>query len=434
MRQQQTFRGFIFILLMLILIATAVRFPYARQADKVTNQDFIKILEDGQAADVSIHQNPQTPTGEVVLTLLDGQVKRLYVSDVKDAQKLLEAHDMAYTTMDVPQENYLVTIILPFMLSIVVVVIIIMVMNRSAGGGGANARMMNFGKSRARMSRDSKVNFSNVAGLVEEKEELETGITFFLRDNLYGREQLAQIQGALAAVKASEKELDLGSLELKMKNVQEEDWANNWKKYFKPFPVGEKIMIKPSWEELTEETDKVILKIDPGHIFGTGTHETTQLCMELIEKYVKKDDMVLDIGCGSGILSIASLLLEAKEADAVDIDPNAIAIAYENSDRNDIPREKYHVCAGNILEDAALHEKYSGKKYDMVEANIVADIIIALTKQVPDYIKDGGIFLSSGIITERKEDVLAALAAGGFDVQDVREKKGWVAIASKYVG
>ena len=185
MRQQQTFRGFIFILLMLILIATAVRFPYARQADKVTNQDFIKILEDGQAADVSIHQNPQTPTGEVVLTLLDGQVKRLYVSDVKDAQKLLDAHDMAYTTMDVPQENYLVTIILPFMLSIVVVVIIIMVMNRSAGGGGANARMMNFGKSRARMSRDSKVNFSNVAGLVEEKEELEEVVDFLKNPQKY---------------------------------------------------------------------------------------------------------------------------------------------------------------------------------------------------------------------------------------------------------
>ena len=185
MRQQQTFRGFIFILLMLILIATAVRFPYARQADKVTNQDFIKILEDGQAADVNIHQNPQTPTGEVVLTLLDGQVKRLYVSDVKDAQRLLDAHDMAYTTMDVPQENYLVTIILPFMLSIVVVVIIIMVMNRSAGGGGANARMMNFGKSRARMRRDSKVNFSNVAGLVEEKEELEEVVDFLKNPQKY---------------------------------------------------------------------------------------------------------------------------------------------------------------------------------------------------------------------------------------------------------
>ena len=134
MRQQQTFRGFIFILLMLILIATAVRLPYARQADKVTNQDFIQILDDGQASEVAIHQNPQTPTGEVVITMADGQVKRLYVTDVKDTQKILDDHKMEYVVMDVPQENYLVTIILPFMLSIVVVVIIIMVMNRSAGG------------------------------------------------------------------------------------------------------------------------------------------------------------------------------------------------------------------------------------------------------------------------------------------------------------
>ena len=185
MRQQQTFRGFIFILLMLILIATAVRLPYARQADKVTNQDFVRILDDGQAAEVAIHQNPQPPTGEVVITLTDGQVKRLYVTDVKDTQKLLEDHQMEYVVMDVPQENYLVTIILPFMLSIVVVVIIIMVMNRSAGGGGANARMMNFGKSRARMSRDSKVNFSNVAGLVEEKEELEEVVDFLKNPQKY---------------------------------------------------------------------------------------------------------------------------------------------------------------------------------------------------------------------------------------------------------
>lgn len=270
--------------------------------------------------------------------------------------------------------------------------------------------------------------------LLEEKKKLETGITFFLRDNLYGREQLAQIQGALQGLQVSEKELDLGSLSPTIKNVQEEDWANNWKQYFKPFPVGEKIMIKPSWEELTEPTDKVILKIDPGHIFGTGTHETTQLCMELSEKYVKAEDLILDIGCGSGILSIAALLLGAQEADAVDIDPNAMQIAYENSDRNEIPREKYHVCAGNILEDAALHEKYSGKKYDLVEANIVADVIIALTKKVPDYVKNGGIFLCSGIITERKEDVLEGLRTGGFLPLEVREKKGWVAIAARYEG
>lgn len=270
--------------------------------------------------------------------------------------------------------------------------------------------------------------------LVEEKQEQTTGITFFLRDNLYGREQLSQIKSALQSVKETEKELDLGSLEVTMKNVAEEDWANNWKKYFKPFPVGDKIMIKPSWEELPAQTDKIILKIDPGHIFGTGTHETTQLCMELIEKYVKKDDMVLDIGCGSGILSIASLLLDAKEADAVDIDPNAIQIAYENSDRNDIDRSRYHVKAGNILEDTELRASYSGKKYDLVAANIVADVIIALTKQVPDYIKDGGIFLCSGIITERKEDVLEALKAAGFAVLDIKEKTGWVAIATRYEG
>lgn len=270
--------------------------------------------------------------------------------------------------------------------------------------------------------------------LVEEKQEQTTGITFFLRDNLYGREQLSQIKSALQSVKETEKELDLGSLEVTMKNVAEEDWANNWKKYFKPFPVGDKIMIKPSWEELPAQTDKIVLKIDPGHIFGTGTHETTQLCMELIEKYVKKDDMVLDIGCGSGILSIASLLLDAKEADAVDIDPNAIQIAYENSDRNDIDRSRYHVKAGNILEDKELQASYSGKKYDLVAANIVADVIIALTKQVPDYIKDGGIFLCSGIITERKEDVLEALKAANFAVLDIKEKTSWVAIATKYEG
>ena len=270
--------------------------------------------------------------------------------------------------------------------------------------------------------------------LVEEKQEQTTGITFFLRDNLYGREQLSQIKSALQSVKETEKELDLGSLEVTTKNVAEEDWANNWKKYFKPFPVGDKIMIKPSWEELPAQTDKIILKIDPGHIFGTGTHETTQLCMELIEKYVKKDDMVLDIGCGSGILSIASLLLDAKEADAVDIDPNAIQIAYENSDRNDIDRNRYHVKAGNILEDKELQASYSGKKYDLVAANIVADVIIALTKQVPDYIKDGGIFLCSGIITERKEDVLEALKAANFAVLDIKEKTSWVAIATRYEG
>ena len=272
--------------------------------------------------------------------------------------------------------------------------------------------------------------------LVEEKAAIETGITFFLPDNIYGREQFSQIKGGLEGMKQTERELDLGELTLVMKTVAEEDWANNWKKYFKPFPVGNKIMIRPSWEELEEQDGKIILKIDPGHVFGTGTHETTQLCLELIEENVVQDDKVLDIGCGSGILSIAALLLGAREADAVDIDPNAIDVSYENSDRNDIPREIYHVCAGNILADTTLQEKYNGGTYDVVVANIVADVIIALSQagQVPAYVKKNGMFLCSGIITERKDDVLAALQTAGFAVTAIKEKKGWVAMAARYEG
>lgn len=270
--------------------------------------------------------------------------------------------------------------------------------------------------------------------LVEQKQKQPTGITFFLRDNVYGTEQLSDIKSALLSLKSKEKEFDLGTLEVTVKNIKEEDWSNNWKKYFKPFPIGDKMMIKPSWEELKEPTDKIVLKIDPAHIFGTGTHETTQLCIELIEKFVQKKDKVLDIGCGSGILSIASLLLGAEEADAVDIDPNAIAVAYENADRNDIDRKRYHVTAGNILEDENLHKIYSGKQYDVVEANIVADIIMALSKQVPQYIKKGGIFISSGIIKQRLEEVYQALKENGFVVLDTKYKKDWVAIVSRYDG
>ena len=249
-----------------------------------------------------------------------------------------------------------------------------------------------------------------------------------------GKETFELVKEMLKNAKENEKEIDFGSLDITVKNIKEDDWANNWKKYFKPFAVGDKIVIRPSWEEYNDDGNKTVLKIDPGHVFGTGTHETTQLCIELIENYLKKDDMVLDIGCGSGILSIASLLLGAKYADAVDIDPNAIDIAYTNAGMNDIGRETYDVVSGNILEDEDLNEKYSGKKYDVVEANIVADVIIALTDKIPQYIKDGGVFISSGIIVERLDDVLEALKGHGFEVLEVKKKKGWSAIASRYNG
>ena len=185
MKQQQTFRGFMFIILMLILLMLALRFPYARQAQTVTAQEFEQILESGSVTDAVISPNPQTPSGYVTVTLANGQTVRQNVSDVKDAEQLLKDNNIDYSMEDVPQENTLLTVVMPFMLSIVVVVVIVTMMNRGAAGGGSNARMMNFGRSRAKLSRDSKVNFTNVAGLEEEKEELEEVVDFLKNPQKY---------------------------------------------------------------------------------------------------------------------------------------------------------------------------------------------------------------------------------------------------------
>ena len=185
MKQQQTFRGFMFIILMLILLMLALRFPYARQAQTVTAQEFEQILGSGNVAEAVISPNPQTPSGYVTVTLANGQTVRQNVSDVKDAEQLLKDNSIDYSMEDVPQENTLLTVVMPFMLSIVVVVEIVTMMNRGAAGGGSNARMMNFGRSRAKLSRDSKVNFTNVAGLEEEKEELEEVVDFLKNPQKY---------------------------------------------------------------------------------------------------------------------------------------------------------------------------------------------------------------------------------------------------------
>ena len=185
MKQQQTFRGFKFIILMLILLMLALRFPYARQAQTVTAQEFEQILGSGNVAEAVISPNPQTPSGYVTVTLANGQTVRQNVSDVKDAEQLLKDNSIDYSMEDVPQENTLLTVVMPFMLSIVVVVVIVTMMNRGAAGGGSNARMMNFGRSRAKLSRDSKVNFTNVAGLEEEKEELEEVVDFLKNPQKY---------------------------------------------------------------------------------------------------------------------------------------------------------------------------------------------------------------------------------------------------------
>ena len=270
--------------------------------------------------------------------------------------------------------------------------------------------------------------------LTKDKLEHERGITFYVRENSHGIEQLNGIRGGLISLKESEKEFDLGSLEVTVKNIAEDDWANNWKKYYKPFPIGEKILIRPSWEELDDDGGRIVLTIDPGHVFGTGSHETTRLCVETLQERLKEGDRVLDIGSGSGILSIASLLLGAKEADAIDIDPNAVDTAYSNAAMNGIGKDTYHVISGNVLGDEAIHNGYKGQGYDVVVANIVADIIVALCELVPEYIRKGGTFITSGIIVPRLEDVKEAMASHGFEVVDVKTDKDWAMVCAVYRG
>ncbi|MBE6793084.1 MAG: 50S ribosomal protein L11 methyltransferase [Ruminococcaceae bacterium] len=203
--------------------------------------------------------------------------------------------------------------------------------------------------------------------------------------------------------------------------VSETDWANNWKKYFKPLPVGEKLLICPTWEEAGEQNDRAVLSIDPGLAFGTGGHDTTRLVLETLEQYVTEQTTLLDVGCGSGILSIAALLLGAAKADGIDIDPLAVKTALENGALNGFVPPKFTAREGDLATDVT-------EQYDIVVANIVADAIIALSPAVVPLLKTGGVYIVSGIIDTREQDVLPALAAAGFTVTARRAHGGWVCL------
>lgn len=257
--------------------------------------------------------------------------------------------------------------------------------------------------------------------------ECETCVTAYLPGNSQGMDMLASIKAMLAEMKAADKDGLYGRLEAELSNICEEDWANNWKQYFKPFKVGEKLVIKPSWEEYDNTEKRIILEIDPASSFGTGQHNTTRLCLELMEKSLNDGDKVLDLGCGSGILSIGAMLLGAESAAAVDIEENSAVTAIENALKNGISPDKYHTYCGNILDDEKLADEIDGT-YDIITANIVADVLIAMRSHFGRYLRKDGILIISGIIEERMYEVIDAVTASGFEMLEKNIKDGWAAV------
>ncbi len=209
------------------------------------------------------------------------------------------------------------------------------------------------------------------------------------------------------------------SNEIILNQCKNEDWENNWKQYFHPIPVGEKILIRPTWEDEYDAGDRKVLNIEPGLAFGTGTHETTRLCLETLEKYIQEGTTVLDIGCGSGILSLAALLLGAKQVTGVDIDALAVKTAIENGEANGFKAPEYNILQGNLT------DKVQGK-FNVVVANIVADVIILFCKDVAQYMEDDAVFITSGIIDTREQDVVDAFNKYGFTVKARHTDGGWV--------
>lgn len=257
--------------------------------------------------------------------------------------------------------------------------------------------------------------------------ECETCVTVYLPGNSQGADMLLAIRAMLADMKSADASGNFGRLEAELSNIREEDWANNWKQYFKPLKVGEKLVVKPSWEEYENTDGRTILEIDPASSFGTGQHHTTRLCLELMEKSLNRGDKILDLGCGSGILSIGAMLLGADNATAVDIEENSAATAMENALKNNIPSEKYRTFCGNIIDNESLANEIDGK-YDIITANIVADVLIAMRSFFDKYLKKSGILIISGIIEERIEEVVTAIEDAGFKMLEENIKEGWAAV------
>ena len=241
------------------------------------------------------------------------------------------------------------------------------------------------------------------------------------------RELLKKAEDALEGLKKKDIGFDISPLTMSVTERDDEDWANNWKQYYKPLDIGEKLLVLPSWEEEPEGNNRTVLRLDPGMAFGSGTHHTTRMCLEFLEETVKNGDHLIDLGCGSGILSIAGLLLGAEDAVAVDIDPVAEHIAMENAEMNGITEENYRILIGDVVNDLHLKQTIAGQ-YDIVVANIVADVIIRLSPIAANLCKKGAPYIVSGIIDERVDEVKQAVLSAGFEIRKTNSQEGWNAI------
>ena len=237
-------------------------------------------------------------------------------------------------------------------------------------------------------------------------------VTFYLEESESGFSTLAQVRIALSALKKQHPEY--APLLLTMENVEDADWENNWKQFYKPMEIGERLLVIPEWEQ-AKPTERVKLILNPGLTFGTGSHATTRLCLQALEKHIRGGEKVLDLGCGSGILGIGALLLGCAHVTGCDIDPKAPEVAAANAALNGFYEDRFTVCAGDILVDAGLRRRL-GTGYDIVLANIVADVIIPLAALAPAFLAPGGTFVCSGIIDGREDEVAAALTRAGFTV------------------
>lgn len=256
-------------------------------------------------------------------------------------------------------------------------------------------------------------------------------LNFYVEEDQDPEPLLKKVQEALEELRSF---MDIGEGTITRSETEDKDWINNWKQYFHQFYVDD-ILIIPSWEKVKpQDEDKMIIHIDPGTAFGTGMHETTQLCLRQLKKYVTQGTQLLDVGTGSGILSIAALKLGALHAVGTDLDPCAASAVKENLAANGIPEDSMEMILGNIIDDKAVQDAVGYEKYEIVTANILADVLIPLTPVIVSHLKPGGIYITSGILDEKEDSVTAAVKAAGLEVVEVTHQGEWVSVTARKKG